>query len=114
MSDVHARMRRLVPAYRLGLLDGTRALELRAHLRDCAECRALFGEFLEPTDDEATRPGHVQIGLIARWERLAPQLAEGERSLLEEHFAGCDSCREAREFARGLRAAHRPKRSRLP
>ena len=64
MSDLHASVRNRIPAYRHGLLEIEGAQEVRAHLRDCAECRAAFEPFREHTEDEENRPGHVPIALI--------------------------------------------------
>jgi len=112
MTDVHASVRRRIPAYRHGLLEPEGAQEVRAHLRDCADCRAAFEPFREHTEDEETRPGHVPISLISRWDVLAPRLADAERALIEGHFEACERCRTSREFGRTLRAARRPERTR--
>ena len=112
MADLHASVRSRIPAYRHGLLDAEGAQEVRAHLRECADCRAAFEPFLDRTEDEETRPGHVPIALISRWDVFAPRLADAERALLEGHFEACERCRTSREFGRALREGQRPDRPR--
>jgi len=112
MADVHAGVLKRIPAYRHGLLEPAGAQEVRAHLRECADCRAAFEPFRELSEDEETRPGHVPIALISRWDVLEPRLADSERALLEGHFQACERCRASREFGRTLRAARRPERPR--
>jgi len=112
MADVHASVLKRIPAYRQGLLEAEGTQEVRAHLRECADCRATFEPFRDSTEDEETRPGHVPIALISRWDVFAPRLADAERALLEGHFAACERCRTSREFGRSLRAARRPERPR--
>lgn len=112
MADVHAGVLKRIPAYRHGLLEAEGAQEVRAHLRECDDCRAAFEPFVDPTEDEDTRPGHVPIALISRWDVFAPRLAEAERALLEGHFEACERCRTSREFGRSLRAARRPDQGR--
>jgi hypothetical protein len=107
MADLHASVRNRIPAYRHGLLDAGGAQEVRAHLRDCVDCRAEFEPFLDRTEDEEMRAGHVPIALISRWDVFAPRLAEAERALLEGHFETCERCRTSREFGRALRAGER-------
>jgi hypothetical protein len=109
---MHASVLKRIPAYRHGLLEAEGAQEVRVHLRECADCRATFEPFRDPTEDEETRPGHVPIALISRWDVFEPRLADAERALLEGHFQACERCRTSREFGRTLRAARRPERPR--
>jgi len=112
MADVHAGVLKRIPAYRHGLLEPEGAQEVRAHLRECDGCRAAFEPFRDMTEEEETRPGHVPIALISRWDVFEPRLADSERALLEGHFEACERCRASREFGRTLRAARRPERPR--
>jgi hypothetical protein len=89
-----------IPAYRLGLLEPSEALDVREHLRTCDDCRDAFEPFRTLTDEEERRPGHLPIALITRWDAFAPLLSEDERDCLEEHFASCPRCNEGRAFAR--------------
>jgi DNA-directed RNA polymerase specialized sigma24 family protein len=97
-SSAHALAR--IPAYRLGLLEASEALDVREHLRSCEECRQAFEPLVALSDEEEKRPGHLPIALITRWDTFAPLLTEDERACLEEHFESCPRCKEGRAFAR--------------
>jgi hypothetical protein len=98
--ESHAGIRRQFDRLRFGLLDEQAVQEIRAHLRDCAECRLAFDEFATPTEEEQERFGHVPDHVLAAWEREAPLLPVALRDELEAHLSACAECRGSLEFVR--------------
>jgi len=91
-DDTHLWVRRRLAAWRGGVLDEREQARLEAHLAECADCRALAGEFADPPAGEAGT--HVAASLIARWPRAQQSLRGLERTLVRRHLERCVECRQ--------------------
>lgn len=96
---VHAR-------YDAALPEAARA-ELDAHLAECERCRgveATYGLLYEALDEERSHPA---VDEIVSYATSPDASAAPDRSVLEEHLAGCSRCRDEVERVRRVDASLR-------
>ncbi len=111
----HDWTQRTLPGYAACLLDDDEIERVDAHLAACEECRELATRM---TTTEFPRSGrrHIPADLLARWDRLSPQLEGLERELVQQHLDGCDACRECLRvlgYEPVIAAAPAPERARV-
>ncbi|OGU00766.1 MAG: hypothetical protein A2W29_13480 [Gemmatimonadetes bacterium RBG_16_66_8] len=96
MNDrgLHSWFRARMAAFATGLLGPAEEERFREHRQQCAECRTAF-HAMGASDVSAQGLGqHLPAELVARWSEARRSLRGLERSLVRNHLARCEECRQ--------------------
>jgi hypothetical protein len=96
--DEHRWVLERVIGLELDLLPDEEGDRVRAHLAGCAECREQAETLLpDPEVRPYLTPGHLPVGVVARWRSARETLPEPQRTWARDHLRECRSCREELE-----------------